>query len=59
MVDQSITLGSVPQGDGIDEAVFGELRASFGGELLRSRYDGYDAARAVVNGMIDRRPAPI
>jgi FAD/FMN-containing dehydrogenase len=59
MADQSITLGGAPQDDGIDEEVFGELRADFRGELLRARDDGYDAARAVFNGMIDRRPALI
>ena len=59
MADQGITLGGVPQSDGLDEAVFGELRANFRGELLRSRDDGYDVARAVFNGMIDRRPALI
>ena len=34
-------------------------RAVFGGELLRAADDGYDAARRVWNGNIDRRPAII
>ena len=59
MADQNITLGGAPQSDRLDEAGFEELRANFRGELLRSRDDGYDAARAVFNGMIDRRPAVI
>jgi FAD/FMN-containing dehydrogenase len=59
MADQGITLGDTPRSDGLDEAVFEELRANFRGELLRSRDDGYHVARAVFNGMIDRRPALI
>jgi hypothetical protein len=59
MADRNITLGGAPQGDGLEEAVIEELRANCRGELLRSRDDGYDAARAVFNGMIDRRPALI
>jgi FAD/FMN-containing dehydrogenase len=59
MADQGITLGDTPRSDGLDEAVFEDLRANFRGELLRSRDDGYHVARAVFNGMIDRRPALI
>lgn len=36
-----------------------ELAASFNGELLTPASAGYDAARAVHNGMIDKRPAVI
>ena len=36
---------------------FTALRSVFGGELLRSTDDGYDRARRVWNGNIDRRPA--
>jgi FAD/FMN-containing dehydrogenase len=43
----------------VDEDAFGALRAVFGGELLRVVDDGYDAARRVWNGNIDRRPAVI
>ena len=59
MADVQVTLEGVPPGDGLDEAVVQELAASFRGELIRSRDDGYDAARAVFNAMIDRRPALI
>jgi hypothetical protein len=59
MADQRITLGNTPPDDGLDEAVFQELAATFRGQLIRSRDDGYDGARAVFNGMIDRRPALI
>src|SRR5215218_5731422 len=43
----------------VDDATFDALRAVFGGELLRSADPGYDAARRVWNGNIDRRPAII
>jgi FAD/FMN-containing dehydrogenase len=43
----------------VDEDAFGALRALFGGELLRPADDGYDVARRVWNGNIDRRPAII
>lgn len=43
----------------IDESAIQELGASFGGELLQSQHHDYDTARAVFNGMIDRRPAVI
>jgi FAD/FMN-containing dehydrogenase len=43
----------------IDGAAIEELGASFGGELLQSEHAGYDAARTIFNGMIDRRPAVI
>jgi FAD/FMN-containing dehydrogenase len=36
-----------------------ELAGNFGGELLQSKDAGYDEARAIFNGMIDRRPAVI
>ncbi len=58
MVDGGITLGGSPRSD-LDDALFEELRSNFRGELLRSLDDGYDVARAVFNGMIDRRPALI
>src|SRR5437588_12454374 len=46
-------------GTGIDDAAVAELRGQFRGELLREGDPGYDKARSVWNGMIDRRPALI
>jgi hypothetical protein len=43
----------------IDQSTIEELAAAFRGELLRPGDEGYDAARRVWNGMIDRRPALI
>lgn len=47
----------VPQA--IHEAVIQDIRSTLRGELLAPGDDGYDAARTVWNGMIDRRPALI
>ena len=41
------------------EAPFAELAASLRGTLTLPQDAGYDAARAVYNGMVDRRPAAI
>jgi FAD/FMN-containing dehydrogenase len=41
------------------EKAIQELKASFRGELIRPGDDGYDAARRVFNGMIDKHPALI
>jgi FAD/FMN-containing dehydrogenase len=46
-------------GAAIDEQAMAGLRADLRGGLLRPCDDGYDAARRVWNGMIDRRPALI
>jgi len=43
----------------IEEAVVQEFGANLRGPLLRPSDDGYDQARKVWNGMIDRRPALI
>src|SRR3712207_1678439 len=43
----------------IDAAAIEALRASLGGPLLRPGDEGYDTARQIFNGMIDRRPALI
>jgi FAD binding domain len=44
-------------GTAIDAAALGELRARFRGALLRPGEEGYDEARRIWNGGIDRRPA--
>jgi FAD/FMN-containing dehydrogenase len=43
----------------VDEATFGELSASFKGQLLRPGDPGYDKHRRIWNGSIDRFPALI
>ena len=43
----------------LGEATLQELRASLRGDLIRPGDPGYDNARAVWNGMIDKRPALI
>ena len=43
----------------IDQASIADLSARFSGALLRPDESGYDDARRVHNGMIDRRPALI
>ena len=58
MADRQETLGSF-RGDLLEEAVVQEFAADLRGELLRPEDDGYDTARAVFNGMIDRHPALI
>jgi FAD/FMN-containing dehydrogenase len=58
MTDRQDTLG-VPLGKPLEEAAVQEFAANFRGELIRSQDDSYDAARAVFNAMIDRRPALI
>ena len=43
----------------IGTTAFAELRARFRGALLRPGEEGYDEARRIWNGAIDRRPALI
>jgi hypothetical protein len=43
----------------LDEAIIQDLRKSFRGTLLRPIDDGYESARRIWNGMIDRKPALI
>jgi FAD/FMN-containing dehydrogenase len=43
----------------VDDAVVGQLAGDFGGTIMRQGDQEYDAARAVFNGMFDRRPAVI
>ena len=43
----------------LDTALVEELSADVGGTVLRPQDSGYDAARAVHNGLVDRKPALI
>jgi hypothetical protein len=43
----------------LEEGAVEELRASLRGPLLRADDAGYDEARTIWNGMIDRHPALI
>ncbi|HEU5200736.1 MAG TPA: FAD-binding oxidoreductase [Ktedonobacterales bacterium] len=43
----------------LDDAAIAELKARFRGVLLRPGDEGYNAARSIWNGMIDKRPALI
>ena len=43
----------------VDEAGITELSGRFSGQLLRPGDDGYEEARTIHNGMIDKRPALI
>src|SRR4249920_1591350 len=45
--------------EAMNEQEIQELRAKFRGELIGPKDAGYDAARKVYNGMIDKRPALI
>ena len=54
MVAPEITRTAVPE-----EGAIRELRANFRGDLIRPGDEGYEAARSVWNGVIDKRPALI
>ncbi|HEV2742399.1 MAG TPA: FAD-binding oxidoreductase [Rubrobacter sp.] len=47
----------MPASKPVEEGAAREFAAGLRGELLRPEEDGYDKARRVFNGMIDRRPA--
>jgi hypothetical protein len=56
MADPHITTTSGPD-TVLDEATVQGFKTNLRGALLRPGDDGYDAARKVWNGMIDKRPA--
>ena len=47
------------EGPRLSDALVTAARAGFDGDLLRPGDDGYETARRVWNGMVDRRPALI
>ena len=53
-----MTVGEI-EATPVDARAFGELRARFRGALLRPGEEGYEEARRIWNGAIDRRPAVI
>ena len=46
-------------GTAVEEKVIGELKDRLRGELLQPSDDGYDDARSIWNGMIDKHPGLI
>ena len=42
---------------GLDDLALSTFRSDFAGEIILAGEDGYDEARRVWNGMIDKRPA--
>ncbi len=58
MVDRRDALG-LPLAKPLDEADIRGLAAALRGDLISPKDDSYDAARAVFNAMVDRRPALI
>jgi hypothetical protein len=61
MADQQVVTlrGTALGSSGLKEGAIDDLRASLQGPLLRLGEPGYDEARQIWNGMIDRRPAMI
>jgi FAD/FMN-containing dehydrogenase len=49
----------MPLGKPLEEELVQEFQANLRGELIRSEDDSYDDARAVFNGMVNKRPAMI
>src|SRR5947207_224834 len=53
------TVGTLTTGTTVDQAAVTALRENLGGPLLQPADSGYDQARRIWNGMIDRRPSLI
>ena len=58
MVDLRVTTNAGAEAV-LEQVAVDEFRSSLRGELLRQGDDGYDDARKVWNGMVDKRPALI
>ncbi|HZO24959.1 MAG TPA: FAD-dependent oxidoreductase, partial [Chloroflexota bacterium] len=54
----TLEIPATPAAD-VDDAAVDALRASLGGTVLRPGDAGYDEARTIFNGMIDRKPGLI
>ena len=59
MADGGLTTTGSMLGRTLEAPAVAELAAGFAGDLIQPHDPGYDRARAVFNGMIDRRPALI
>jgi FAD/FMN-containing dehydrogenase len=57
--EDEMTALQTPQAPPLETTAFDELARSFRGELLLPTSPGYDTARRIWNGAIDRRPACI
>jgi FAD/FMN-containing dehydrogenase len=59
MVDRQDDRPEMTEGMSLETGTVEEFAAGFGGELIRPEDAGFDEARKVYNGMIDKRPALI
>jgi FAD/FMN-containing dehydrogenase len=59
MINDVTTVETVEAGHALDETDVQRLRGALRGEVLTSGHAGYEAARRVWNGNVDRRPALI
>src|ERR671910_956347 len=59
MTDNPQDALGLPLAKPLDEAAIREFSSNVRGQLIRPEDDGYDAARLVFNGMVNRRPALI